>query len=566
MSLKITCGEATSAGVKAENEDALGFLLPDEPLRSTKGAVAVIADGMSAAEAGRTASHACVKGFLADYYSTPESWSVKHSARQVLAALNRWLYGNGTRGYGTNKGMVTTFCAVIFKSNTAYLLHVGDSRIYRLRGGDLEPLTRDHRVELREGKSYLARAMGIELNVEIDFRGVELEPGDRFLLTTDGVHEFLPDPELRRLCLEEREDPSAATDAIIQQALANGSDDNLSAQLLRIDELPDRDEMEFYRDLTKLPFPPPLEPGMVLDGYRIQRELFANKRTEVFLAEELESGGRVVIKAPSVNYEDDPEYISQFLHEEWAGRRIDNHHVLKVLERRERRTFLYYVTEYIEGQTLRQWMNDHPRPKLAEVRAIIEQIAKGLRAFHRLEMIHQDLKPENILIDLAGTVKIIDLGSTKIAGIEEIATPLEEGRVLGTVNYTAPEYHRGEAPDQRSDLFSLAVIAYEMISGSLPYDREMTPGNLKRLNYVSIKHHVPETPFWLDRALKKALALEPLHRYARLSEFTYDLSHPNAEFLKAERAPLIERNPVGFWRGLALLMLLLNLILLLNMQ
>ena len=561
-SLHITAAHTSIAGVKPENEDACGFRLPDEPLCSTKGAAAVIADGMSGAEAGKQASAACTQGFLSDYFSTPESWAVKSSAQKVLAALNRWLHGNGTRQYGTNKGMVTTFSAVVFKSNTAYLFHVGDTRIYRLRGGDFEPLTRDHRVQVSEEKTYLARAMGIELHVDIDFRTVSLDEGDKFLLTTDGVHEFISDSEMRGLLREAGDDLQAASDSIVRLALDRGSDDNLTAQVVEVHSLPGKDELEFYRDLTKLPFPPSLEPGMVLDGYKIIRELFSNKRTEVFLAQDIETGEQVVIKAPSVNFEDDPDYINQFLHEEWAGRRINSPHVMRVLEQKRDRHFLYYVTEYIEGRTLRQWMHDEPRPSLDKVRDFLEQIARGLRAFHRLEMIHQDLKPENIIIDEHDTVKIIDMGSTKIAGIEEISTPLDTDNPLGTIDYSAPEMHLGDPASARSDLFSLAVIAYEMLTGKLPFDKELNKGNLKRVRYVSVKHYNPEVPHWMDKAMAKALALDPTRRYEHLSEFLYDLKHPNEQFLKQEQMPLLERNPVAFWRGLSIILLISNLVLL----
>ena len=559
MKLSITHGQASIAGVKEENEDACGFLIPDGPLRNTKGAVAVIADGMSAAEAGGVASKACVQGFLSDYFSTPESWSVKSSAQKVLAALNRWLYGNGQREFGTNKGMVTTFCAVVFKSNTAHLFHVGDSRIYRLRGDDFEPLTRDHRVQVSDEKSYLSRAMGIELNVDIDYRTVSLEEGDSFVLLTDGVHEFLNDQEMKRILLEPSESLENHAKQIIDAALERKSNDNLSCLITHVESVPNKDESEFYRSLTKLPFPPSLAPGMIIDGHRVVRELFANKRTEVFLVEDEVSGEQMVLKAPSVNYQDDPDYINQFLHEEWAGRRINNPHVLKVIEQNRPRCFLYYLTEYIEGRQLRQWLNDNPSPSLIQVRDIISQIAKGLRAFHRLEMIHQDLKPENILIDDDGNIIIIDLGSTKIAGIEEIATPLESDNLLGTVNYTAPEYHRGEIASNRSDIFSLGIIAYEMLTGELPYSKPLTPRNLKHLRYISARQHNPEIPFWMDKALEKAVRLDSQRRYEKLSEFTYDLSQPNPEFLRQERARLLERNPIAFWRGLSIILLLINL-------
>jgi serine/threonine protein kinase len=302
---------------------------------------------------------------------------------------------------------------------------------------------------------------------------------------------------------------------------------------------------------------------MVLDGYEIIRELHASKRTQIYLALERETHTRVVLKTPSVNYEDDPEYIERFLHEEWAGRRIRNQHVLQVRKPRARRRCLYYVTEYVEGQSLRQWMHDNPLPALEDVRNIVQQVAAGLRAFHRLEMVHQDLKPENIMIDDHGTVKIIDFGSTKIAGIEEIATPFGNRHLLGTRNYTAPEYLQGYIGDNRSDIYSLGVITYEMLAGQLPFgSKELTVRRLRSVRYISALRFNPEVPAWMDKALEKATALARNRRYPALSEFLHDLVHPNPDFTPEYTEPLIERHPLPVWKSIALLLFLLNLALL----
>jgi serine/threonine protein kinase len=332
---------------------------------------------------------------------------------------------------------------------------------------------------------------------------------------------------------------------------------------VQIEELPHRDEHEFYQQFAELPFPPALETGMVLDGYEIIRELHASKRTQVYLALDRETRTRVILKTPSVNYEDDPVYIDSFLHEEWAGRRISNQHVLRVLKPHAKRQCLYYVTEHIEGQTLRQWMRDNRQPSLDAVRKIVQQIAAGVRAFHRLEMIHQDLKPENIMIDANGTVKIIDFGSTKIAGIEEITTPLERHHLLGTLNYTAPEYLQGYAGNNLSDIYSLGVITYEMLTGELPYGKKaLTPRRLKNARYIPAVQLNPNIPAWLDRALEKATAIARNRRYTLLSEFIHDLAHPNPAFVTRGMEPLIERNPLLVWKGIALLLFLLDLLLL----
>ncbi|MFQ5643810.1 MAG: serine/threonine protein kinase, partial [Thiogranum sp.] len=226
--------------------------------------------------------------------------------------------------------------------------------------------------------------------------------------------------------------------------------------------------------------------------------------------------------------------------------------VLTVLEPHGRRQCLYYVTEYVQGKTLRQWMHDNPQPSLDEVRNIVEQVTRGLRAMHRQEMIHQDLKPENIMIDAHGVVKIIDFGSTKIGGITEITTPLDRDNILGTRHYTAPEYLRGHGGSNRSDIYSLGVIAYEMLSGKLPYPKELTERNMNKVRYVSIREHNRAVPAWVDGALMKAVAINPERRHGLLSEFVYELSHPNENYTRLDQQPLIERNPVAFWRTLAI--------------
>jgi serine/threonine protein phosphatase PrpC len=560
-SLTIRCGQHSVPGVKDSNDDSCGIRIPDPALLRTRGVAAVIADGVSSSEAGKLASDSCVTGFLADYFSTPESWSTETAGAKVLTALNRWLYGQGHREYESTEAMVTTLSVLVIKSATAHLFHVGDTRIYRMRGGRLECLTRDHRVQLGSDKNVLSRAMGIELHMEIDYRALPVEQHDVYLLTTDGVHDYLDDTALAAFLYERSGDPGATAQRIVAQALDNGSHDNVTCQVLHVDQLPDLDEHEFYQKVSELPFPPALEPGMVLDGYKVVRELHASKRTQVYLAIDTSTDHKVILKTPSVNYVDDASYIESFLHEEWAGRRINNQHVLRVFEPHGRRQCLYYVTEYIDGWTLRQWMNDNPQPALEDTREIITQIAAGLRAFHRLEMVHQDLKPENIMIDRNGTVKIIDFGSTRIAGIEEISTPLSRDNLLGTRNYTAPEYHLGLQGNNIADIYSLGVIAYEMLTGQLPYgEQELTARRLRRARYRSALLHNPALPVWADRALEKAVAIERGRRYSLMSEFVHDLTQPNPKFLSKDMDPLIERNPLLFWKALAALLLAMNLL------
>lgn len=556
--LTLSIGQCTDPGRKAVNQDFHGALIPREPLLGHKGAALALADGISSSDVSQIASAMAVKSFLDDYFCTSEALSVRKAVEHVLSAINSWLFSETRRSafrYDKDRGYVCTFSALVVKAHTAHLFHIGDSRIYRLHASGLEQLTKDHRLQLSQHERYLSRALGSDEYVEIDYQALPLTPGDTFLLATDGVYEHADTGFVLATLREHADDLDAAAQRIVEHALARGSEDNLTLQILRIDSLPGQHSSELQRQIEQLPLPPPLAPRMVLDGYRIEREIHATSRSHVFIAHDEHSGDKVVLKTPSIDQSDDAAYLERFMLEEWIARRIDSAHVIKAAAPSRPRGYLYTVTEYIDGQTLAQWMTDHPRPDLETVRQIIEQIARGLRAFHRRDMIHQDLKPDNIMIDRAGTVKIIDFGSTRVAGIAEANRLLEQPHLLGTALYSAPEYFLGEAGSERSDLYSLAVIAYQMLSGRFPYGnqvaRSRTVAAQRRLDYASVLDDEREIPAWIDTALEQALHPDPLKRQDDLSEFIHDLRHPNRAYLNRTRPPLLERNPVLFWQSVS---------------
>ena len=263
----------------------------------------------------------------------------------------------------------------------------------------------------------------------------------------------------------------------------------------------------------------------------------------------------MILKTPSTELRADKQYLETFLMEDWIAKRIDNPHVLAAIETPRKRRYLYNVTEFIEGKSLSQWIIDHPKPKLDQVRSIISQVAKGLQAFHRQEMIHQDLRPNNIMIDESGTVKIIDFGATQVGGLLDIGTNRESNEIKGTAQFTAPEYYLGEGGSARSDIFSLGVITYQMLTGALPYGTRVsnikTARDLRKLVYQPILEEQHPLPPWVDDAIKKAVHVEPFKRYSEVSEFIFDLNSPNTAYLKRTKPPLIERNPLAFWQGVS---------------
>ena len=558
--LTISLGQHSDKGRKPSNQDFFGAYLPTEPQRSTKGIAIALADGISSSEVSREASEAAVGGFLTDYYATPATWAVKTSAQRVLQATNAWLYAQTRQSqyrYNLDRGYVCTLSAMVIKSTTAHLFHVGDSRIYQLVEKTLEPLTEDHRFWASREVSHLSRAMGASQHLELDYRAVPITKDDVFILATDGVYEWLTGTEMAALIHAHWGDLEAAAESLIAAAIDNGSDDNLTVQIVRIDSLPDSHANELYAALSTLPSPSELREGSELDGYRIVRQLHASSRSHVYLAEDLISGEKVALKTLSTELSQDPASIERFVREEWIARRVDNVNVLKAPTQERPRHYLYTVLAYIDGQTLTQWMRDHPTADLAGVRPIVEQIAKGLRAFHRLEMLHQDLRPDNVMIDRQGTVKLIDFGAAKVAGIAEAAG---EGHpdddILGTAQYTAPEYFLGEGGSPRADQYSLAVITYQMLTGTLPYGTEVAKTRTRaaqhKLAYQSALSENRELPAWVDEVLKKALHPSPHKRYPALSEFVFELRSPSTEMLKRAQLPLLERDPVLFWKGVSL--------------
>ena len=534
--LEIGYGGASLAGVRAANEDAFAASPPDR----LKGAVAVIADGLSSGGNADKASQTAVTEFIDEYLATPGIWTVKTSAARVPNALNRWLCHHD--------GMATTVSAVVAKGRTSHVFHVGDSRVHRFRNGDLEQLTRDHRKQV-----MLTNALGMDLDLEVDYLAEDLAPGDVFVLTTDGVYDVLTARQLRSrvaCALAANGTLEGVSRAVVDAALQRGSEDNLSCLLMRVDTTPDEDIDEAHRCLTQQVIPPVLRPDARIDGYRVVRAIANGTLSHIYLVED-PSGRRLALKAPSESFAEDAVYLDGFIREEWIGKRIDHPGVMKVLPRPESR-FLYLLAEHVEGRSLRQWILDNPRPAIDDVRRLVGDIAKALRAFQRLQIVHRDLKPENVMIDRDGNAKIVDFGTAYAQGFDELDHAVRETHPVGSVGYVAPECLLGQPATHAADIYSLGVVAYEMLAGALPYRPPLARDAKAYLNrpYITLaKAGRSDLPNWVDLALAKATAQNPTNRYEALSEFVTDLVRPNPELVRrAESAPLLEKNPTLFWK------------------
>ncbi|WP_370053398.1 protein kinase [Neptunomonas sp.] len=561
--LDVNFGGYSIAGLKSLNQDSFAASNPTGNEREFKGIAAAIADGVSSCEDSHIASQTAVTSFISDYLSTSPSWSVSTSASRVLTSLNRWLFQENQSRQGHLSSMLTTFSSVVIKSSSLYCFHVGDSRIYLMSNGNLEQLSTDH-VLNGGSQEYLSRALGADSHLEVDFFKRLLNEGDRVLMTTDGVHGFLSQSQLKTLMLAEHETLEEHAKAIVNAAVEAGSDDNLTALILDIRQLGIETLDETQQRLTRLPIPPVLTVGNKIDGYEVQQVIFSGTRSHMYLVKDIESNDKYVLKAPSENFTEDLVYLDGFIREEWVGQTLDHNNVMKTFRPLRPKQFMYYLGEYIEGTDLRQWMRDNPEPSIDVVRQITKQIIAGLRAFQRKDMVHQDLKPENIMLTVDGTIKILDFGTVLVAGSNEIISPLDKSIPQGSVNYIAPEYLMGESGNSQSDLFSLAVIVYELLTGKLPYKER--PPNAAQLKYYSELDYLPsiqhrkDLPLWIEGCLRKALQPNPSHRYAAFSEFLHDLTVPNRSLEASIKAkPLMERNPTLFWQSCCAALVLVNI-------
>lgn len=558
--LAVSLGYWSDTGAKEENQDFGDARIPEGEVLASKGIALALADGISTSALGAEAAELAVSSFLTDYFATPETWSVATSATRVICAINSWMHARNVGNDGPyledgarERGLVCTLSALVLKGRSAYVFHIGDSRIMHFSGTGFEVLTQAHRLDLGGGESLLARAMGIDRRVEIDQRQVPVRAGDVFVLTSDGVHEFIPGASM--LAAARARDPQEAARDLVEAARAAGSRDNLTAQIVRIEALPDGELDDLIGEEMILPPPPLLTAGENFEGLVVLRTLHAGHRSHVYLVRDEARDCRLVLKAPSTEQADNPEELQRLMLEEWVARRVRSGHLLQATPPPEARCHAYALFEYVEGETLEEWAHAQVGTDLATIRSLVKQVARGLLALHRREILHGDLRPANVMVDADGTARIIDFGSAIVAGLEEIAPRAEDALYAGTMQFSAPEIWLGQMPTRASDLWSLGAMAYFLLTRSLPYGPRLSAARTRaaqrKLQYVPASERNPLVPEWMDAALARAVALDPAERYAELSEFTYDLARPNPSLSVVEARSLLARRPERLWQAVS---------------
>lgn len=555
--LVLATGQSSLTGPRERNEDFAGVVTPEGAVLADKGALAAVADGIGGHRGGREAAEYSVRGLLADYYATPDTWSVQRSIETVTAALNRWVLAESGRNPELT-GMATTLSALVLRGCRYYLAHVGDSRIYRWRDGHLHLLTVDHLWEHPELNNVLARAIGLDARVLPDFADGELAAGDRFLLVSDGVWGVLPDPLLAEVLLDHPE-PQAAAAALTSLALAHGGQDNATAVVVDVLRLPPAGLLDRLEAGAGLPLPPRLKPGQQVDGMEIEEVLHDARETVLYRVRQLRSGQSLVLKTLQPAMADDTVALNALLLEEWRARRVVSAHFPQVLPAAER-SCLYYLMTWHAGASLQARLEAGQHFPVAEVVRLALALLKALALLHRLDIVHRDVKPDNLHLGQDGVLRLLDLGVA--FSLAEI-TPGAAIPPAGTPSFMAPDLFAGALPDKGHDLYAAGVSLYYLLTRKYPYG-EIEPFQQPRFGEAQAPTRWrPEIPGWLENILLKAVDREPGARFETAEEFLLALERgPRRPLAAPARQPLLARNPVRLWKTLAALSLVGNLLLL----
>ncbi len=560
--VRASVGFHSATGPRPENEDFAGAVFGADLPDPRGDVVAAIADGIGSAKGGRVAAEMAVRGFLDGMCELPETTEVQRSAARVLGALNAWMHSQGRRD-SSLAGMGCTFTALVLRGRLAHIVHIGDTRAYRLSGNRLTCLTTDHvREDARGRSSTLYRALGVEAEVRLEYSAQPMARHDRYLLCSDGLYGSLTEETIADM-LSDRSAPMDTAKALVSSALESGTTDNCTALVLDVLELPTAESAHFGAAIRQLPIASVPLGGETIDGFVLKVLLSDGRYTRLFGATDEIEGGEVALKFPKPRVAEEAAYRSAFMREAWVGTRMNNPGLGRIIELPQgRQTCLYTVMPLYQGELLETRLARAPSLGLEEGRNIAIRLARAAAALHRDGIIHRDIKPDNVILEEGGALKLIDLGVVRVRGLED--APSDE--IPGTRAYVAPEMFTGEHGNEATDIYALGVTMFRAFTGEFPYGNSDATSPPTRERPKDLTMVRPDLPAWLQAVLARAIAVDPAERFRDMSEFAAEMEAGPARAPTLRRRPLTlyERAPLRFWQALAALLALALLVSLLR--
>lgn len=547
-SLQIRSGFTSKTGKRETNEDYLASFGGNV----LQGAVAAISDGMGGACGGRQAAETTVRGFIDGYYSLPETLGIDRAAARALMAMNRWVHSQ-RRNDADLENMAATFSALILRGRHAHIVHIGDTRIYRLRKHELQCFTTDHVHSHPDLRHVLHRAIGLEDSAHIDYAKHMLKLHDRFLLCSDGIHGTLSTRRLKTI-LDEGHSPEECAQHIVDTALQEGSQDNVSAMVVDVVGLPPPEESDLIAAMADLPVHSLPKKGDVIDDFVLDEVIFDGRYSRLFRAHDKINSREVVLKFPHPRVEDEKSHRQAFARECWIAARTQSPWIMEAIELPAgRRSRLYSVMPNYVGETLEQRLLREPKIGIEAGVDIGIKLAKAIYSLNRRRIYHRDIKPENIMLLEDGGLKLLDLGVARLPGIHDDA----ELGAPGTPSFMAPELFQNAAGDECSEVYALGVTLYRMFSaGHYPYGEVEAFTRPRLSKYTSLSQYRPDLPAWLDMVLAQATEADHDKRLADVKELEYELEDGLNRGAKTSlpSKPLMERDPVRFWQTVSVLL------------
>ncbi|HET6419641.1 MAG TPA: protein kinase [Geobacteraceae bacterium] len=546
--MELTYAELSSAGpARDNNEDFVGFWQPEtlEEKRG-RGAVAVLADGVGGLHRGEVASRLAVETSLKTFRETEEGKTPQQFLTQMFNAANLAVYDKSMENHGKSR-MATTLSIVVLRNDEIVVGNVGDSRVYLVRKAEIKQLSTDHSyvgmqqkfglisetdAKTSNYRNILTRSVGQEPVIRIDVESSTAFKGDRIVLCSDGLYAYVADSEIADIV--SRLSPAQACRQLVALAEQRGTDDNISVQVLHIADV---EKISYYRGIPVYHEGADhtagyeLQPGQTLDDrFFITETISRSGMATIFKATDLRTNETVAIKVPFMEFESDPGFFSRFQREEDIGLRLNHPYILKFIPVDDRRSRPYIVTEYLRGYTLAHLLNSvRPMPEKDAIE-LAARVCDALAHMHEHGVIHRDLKPQNIMMCYDGTIRIMDFGIAKAAEGKRITfagfTPS-----VGTPDYMAPEQVKGKRGDERTDIYSLGAMLYEMVVGELPFEGEnmfVTMNARVTGDPAAPRKRNPDISPQVEEIILHAMEREPGKRYPSAAAMKADLDNPGA--------------------------------------
>jgi len=541
--------QSDAGPVRKNNEDFLGFWEPaDETERQKRGSIMIMADGVGGHGNGEVASRMAVETALEMFQKAEVSLPPKKLLREIFNEANLKLYDIGMTDRKAGR-MATTLSICIFRDKELHIGHVGDTRVYLVRHETIEKLTHDHsytgmQVKMRlisehearasQLRSVLTRSVGHEPVVRPDLKRLKLLPRDRIVQCTDGMYCFMNDSEISEGV--DRLDMDEICPYLTQLAMRRGTDDNLSVQIVQVDRLnePKHDQHLSILQRTHGGTQPSVNnevlPGQKLDDrFLIEEVISRSGMGSIYKAKDLTNDQTVAVKIAYMQLESDPASFSRFQRAEEIGKLLNHPNILHFVDV-PNKSRPYIVMEFLRGKTLSAVMSEVRPLPLNDAVQIASQVCGALAHMHENKIIHRDLKPQNIMICEDGTLRIIDFGIAKAAEMRRI-TFAGFSPTLGTPDYMAPEQVKGKRGDERTDIYSLGAVLYEMATGSVPFEGEnpfIVMNSRLTGDPIAPRKRNPEISEELEEIILHAMEREPHRRYPSAAAMKEELDNPES--------------------------------------